>query len=365
MVVISFGYIFILLISYIIVYFYNMKLKKNTIFISLVLFAVAFGIIAYHVDPPIQWDLFRHFLELERIRAGGINYLFSYNCIYHNQIGSALLYYLVSLQPDNHILPMLAIIIEYLILAYIVTDYIDTNQLSARYVFLALALQFSFGDLTWIISMVRQPLACAFCALAAYLDIYKRKRIGILCYIIGLSIHPGVIGVILIRLMFLLKIKKSVMATICIVWGVFSNVVASVLQASSITWIRFFGSMLYNYISDFSKTADFRFFIFKIIYILVVLFLVTKSERGYDNLNKYNLFFKTVALFTLGGVISQQIFMRYAMQLGYFCIPVSEYITQGSDALKLRISDVILFIFFFGSFAYQFVALTSHGVGII
>ena len=372
----SFVYIAIMLIYYTFGYFLSFKANRLGTFLALFLYAIAFGVVAYHVDPPEGWDLYRHFEMVDRIRIGGTNYLFSDQSLYGKQIGSALLYYLVSLQPNDHILPLVTVVIEYTIIAYIITDYITTNELTSRTVFVCIAVSLALGDLTWTISMIRYPLACSFCALGMYLEAVKNKKRGFIFYLVGISIHPGVLGIIIVRLVYFIKRARRVLPVILLVWGVFVTLIGRLLQSSTNYWLKYFGSMLMVYTTDMSEIADIRFLTLKIIFIVfIVICLLFRKKQGNDNLisknqkrtitGHYKVLYIYISLFAIGAIVaSPQIFMRYAMMISLLFIPVANDVLPEKGKMKITIKDIPIMLMFVASIAYQYVALTSHGVSL-
>ena len=365
-----------MLAYYTVGYFLNKKAKRKSTFTILFLFAIAFGIIAYHVEPPEGWDLYRHFEMVDRIRIGGTNYLFSDQSLYGKQIGSALLYYLISLQPNNHLLPLVTVTIEYTILAYIISDYIATNKLTTRTVFVCIAVHLALGDLTWTISMIRYPLACSFCALGMYLEAVKNKKGGFLFYLVGLSIHPGVLAIIVVRMVYFIKRARKYMPVVLLAWGAFVTLIGRVLQSSTNYWLKYFGSMLMVYTTDMSDIADIRFLLLKIVFIVFVLLcLVFRGRDKNDNIismkstkqitNHYEMLYIFISLFAIGAIVaSPQIFMRYAMMISFLFIPVADKVLPEKGRMKITIRDIPIMLMFTASIAYQYVALTSHGVSL-
>ncbi|MBR3430981.1 MAG: EpsG family protein [Clostridia bacterium] len=369
----SFLYITIIFTYYILGYFLNIKAKKANTFFLLFLFAIAFGIIAFHVEPPEEWDLYRHFEMVDRIRIGGTYYLFSEQSLYGKQIGSALLYYLVSLQSNNHLLPLLTVVIQYTILAYIISDYVATNKLTTRTVFICIAVNLALGDLTWTISMIRYPLACSFCALGMYLEAEKNKKRGLLFYLVGISIHPGVLGIIVVRMLYFIKQARKYMPIALLVWGGFVKIIGQLLQSSTNYWLKYFGSMLMVYTTDMSEIADIRFFILKVLFIVCILLFLLFRKKQKDNVfsilnnantvGNYESLYFYISLFVIGAIVaSPQIFMRYAMMLSFLFVPVANEALPEKGRMKITIRDIPIVLMSIASMAYQYVALTSHGV---
>ncbi len=369
-VFLSFFYIAILMVYFFLGFLFSIKIKRSFLFALLSLFAFAFGLISFHIEPPDGWDLYRHFEELDRIRLGGLYYLFGEGSLYGKQIGSALLYYIVSLQPNNHLLPFLTIVIEYTIYAYIITDYVATNKKTIKTVFACIAIHFALTDITWTISSLRQPLACSLCALGMYVELVKKKKFGFLFYFLGASVHPGMLGFIAVRFIFMIRGVRKVLPFILVIWGAFARIVGTLLETSTSYWLRYIGSMLLVYISELAEIADLRFLVLKLVFAFIFLgLLLTKKEQNYftneEKDNKYKNVFVLMILFAIGSIVSPQIFMRYVMFLSFSFVPLADVILPEKGKLKISIYDIVFSILFISSIAYQYVAITSHGARLV
>ena len=331
------------------------------------LFALSFATISFYIDPPFEYDLYRHFEEVDRIRQGGMHYLLN-DSIYRSQLGTVLLYYLISLQPNNHFLPFVSVLIVYLILTYMITDHVSNNRLSSNTVFICLTVHFALSDITWTISMIRQPLACAICALAIYLDIIKRKKMSIFVYALGVSVHPGMVGVILVRLAFNFRRMRKVCAVIFLIWGLFAVSIGRILQNSPFYWGRYFGGMLSVYTGTLSAVADLRFLMLKMLMIITILIILLRRSKHTniliraDRYHEYEQIYILISCFTIGSIVSHQIFLRYVMLISFLFIPLSNRFLPEEGKLKIAIYDICFLFLFMLSIAYQYVALTSHGV---
>lgn len=362
---------FIVAVIYIVLFFgfytvgfvMHYKISKKSVFLSFFVFALAYGILAYHVEPPNSWDLYRHFAELNRIRSGGLYYLWHVG-IYKNQIGSSLLFYLVSFLPNNHFLPFLSIIIEYSILAYIISDYCEENHLNCRYIFLILILHLGLNDISWTLSTIRQTLAMAFVALAVYLDLVKKKKIGLIFYVFGFVMHPGSIGAILIRLALILYKRKIPIHILLVMWGAFASKIAFTLIRSSVFAIQYIGSMLNEYVfSDHAEAGDSRQVVVKLILLLILLIMIWRRRNFWID-NDYIKFVFLTSVFTLGSIVSGQIFLRYILLLSYLIIPIPKLISSNTKIGSVSLSDIFFIFMFIGLMAYQYVTLTTHGLSL-
>lgn len=354
-------YIIIFLCFYLLGYFLHYKVTEKFLFFTFLLFAASYGIMAYHVEPPVEWDLYRHFLELDRIRSGGLWYLLRVG-IYREQIGGSLLFYAVSRLPNNHFLPLVSILIEYAIFAYIVSDYCEENHLNCRYVFLILLLHFSMTDISWTISTIRQPLAMSLMALAVYLDLVKRKKWGIFFYFLGFSVHPGSVGVIVIRLAFILYKRKIPVHILLLFWSAFSSIISEWFSKSSFYWIKYIGDMLYSYVfSDNALSGDSRQVVVKLILLLLIAYMAWRKGDIWRE-NDYGMFLYLAFAFTIGSIASEQFFLRYVLLLSFLCFPIPKLTSFDTKRGFISLSDILYIVMFVGLIAYQYVVLTSHGV---
>ena len=90
-----------------------------------------------------------------------------------------------------------------------------------------------------------------------------------------------------------------------------------------------------------------------------------QKEQNNIQLSNSDYLFILVTFFAFGSVFtSPQIFMRYAMLISYILIPITTDIVPEKRKLRVQFQDFGFIVFFIASIAYQYVAMTAHGVTI-
>ena len=361
----SFIYIAEFILFYIVGWVKSIKLKKKFVFLSFVALGLAYGIIAYHIVPPYEWDLYRHYVVLDITRKDGIKYLLKYS-IYKNQYGSVLLFYLISLLPNNAFLQFIAIFIEYLILGYIVTDYLG-DEIKSRDIFVIILLHFAMNNIALTVSGVRQTLAFAIISLGIYLDISKNKIISIPIYIFGVLVHPGSSGVIILRLFYELYKRYNKVIIILPFWSVIVTLLSGYMSESNIYLINYYGRMINVYtLGGLSGYADSRpvyaLFIFFLIIVVYVLSEIYNKKILLDNSTK---FFLCSLMFVIGAINSEQFLIRYSIFLSFNVYPIVRFNDKKYKENVVNIWDLVWIFFFVGLIAYQLVHVTSHNAKLV
>ena len=194
----------------IIIYFYTINRKINTKLIGCITIIILLGlvIIAFMIQPNKSNDLYRHFEKLDIFR----NVAFEATSEMNDIIGAKILFYIISLLPSNHFLPVVSVIITYGILFYIIKDFAKNKYVTTRCFAISVLLGFSICDYISVVSGIRNTMAFAFIALALYKDLIKNEK-GLKIvwpYVIAVSIHPSAWIVIVARLILGLKYSEKI-----------------------------------------------------------------------------------------------------------------------------------------------------------
>lgn len=201
MVFFSIGFILGLLyfLVRIIELFLNRTIINNRFFLFLGILGVA--ILASNIDPSVEWDLYRHYEEIEKMRIWGAEYAFLRGR-YSSYYVINFLFYVVSLTPWNGLLVFISIFIELWILEDILHFY-KKRGLSAQTISICFFLFFSLSNIVLAISGIRNVLASVLMGYAIWNIHYKHKHkaLSLLLIIMSISIHPASGLILMVYLM--------------------------------------------------------------------------------------------------------------------------------------------------------------------
>ena len=242
----------------------RIRLKKVQSVIFYSLFVVSLAIIAYHMEPPSNWDLSRNFMLLNTIRNSHLSFnefVFGGRATYIADGYRELLFYniyryiIVHIFNDNHWFQTTTVIIVYAIFGYILIDFqYSRNEYNVSFV-LSIILSFTFLPFVYVTSGIRNGLAASIIALGIYLYLYKNKNIFIyfLFLFISATIHPAVL--ITVPFVFLSKVRTgireiAVVAVMTFLFQYFARLLSTVgnryLRTIGIYYLRYSGSEKYR-----------------------------------------------------------------------------------------------------------------------
>ena len=226
----------------------------------LFVFLVALSVWAFLWDPAPYYDSYKHFQWLNQIRnqkLGLFGFLengFSGSKVgnYYGLIGFNILrYVVVTISANNHALPLLCTAIDYLIFYYVVTDFMDKEEISFTWLFVVWAMSFSFMSYFMVVSGIRNAFAASIAGLAVYNRLYKKR--GYFEYavlsVLAVTIHPNVALPLFIAIVYpLFKGIKSIFVLLfCILFFRFGY---TFLQSSGIPFLSYVGGVIEFYIVD-------------------------------------------------------------------------------------------------------------------
>ena len=351
---------FILIINIIMLAYFCFKNPKTTtkfnkiISISIIL---SLALIAFLIEPQKTNDLYRHFAGIDRFREyGSFNDI---NAEYNDIIGAKILFYIISFLPSNHFLPLIAIIVTYGILFYIIDDFSKRNIVYTRTIAMSIFLGISICDFYSTMSGVRNTMAFAFLALSLYKDLIKKEKgIKIIWpYIIAVSIHPASWIVIALRLVLEFS-KSGKLKYILLFWGIAVSYIIQILFKIS----PYIASKLQMYVTEEDDVTDFRFFLVKVIFIVLVYLLTILVKKSKDvNYLKYINFLQLYIFFMIGSIfVSTIMFGRLYFLPGFLLIPLL-YLVEKNFTPKDKISIyIVLAIFIIGCLLYSVVQIRGN-----
>lgn len=347
----------LILIMIILIYFIiiNKKCTLRVLRILLISTIVALAIIAYCIEPKITNDLYRHFQGIDYIRTYGFTAMKTYD----EAIGAKILFYIVSLLPNNHFLPAIAAIITYGILFYIILDFCKNNNTSSRIVAVAILLNFSMCTYSTVISGVRNAMAFAFCALALYLDLIREQKglKKIIPYLIAISIHPSTIMIIGCRLLLNLK-QINLYKYLLLFWSFITKYLIKALYFIGTNITIYVGNKLQDYFMG-NWIDDMRL-LYVSIALVIVIYFITKHIKDEQYL-RYTTFLQTYILLIIGSVFVAKIFVkRLLILMAFFMIPLVYLIEKNTEKKKQVIFYSILIFFMCGLIPYSVIEVKGN-----
>ena len=178
--------------------FFSLTNFNKKMYMGIVLISISFY--AYIYDPPVTFDLYRHFLALDSIRLYG-----EYSLVYLTAPLSREYFFLIAKFNDNHLLPVVTSLLIYLISFFVINKackkfgVVGNRELFVIFLFVALY------EYPLMLSNIRYPLALALFSLFFYYDVFEQKKYFRMLYILLLFLHPGTAILIGLRILSCLK----------------------------------------------------------------------------------------------------------------------------------------------------------------
>jgi len=342
LVSISAIYIIFFLIVLFMGIFFNIDIKIQAFKWALIFFGISYATLAFYINPPYSWDLYRLYNEIDLMRFGGLNYVIN-SAIYKDLFVTNYLFYFVSLLPSNGFLPFITILIEFFIFTYISVDFKKKNKdMSTMIYAIIFLLYFTLADISLSLSGIRNVLAFSICGLALYIDFIQGKK-GILkwfLYIVPIFIHPSVIIILILRLFIIFKKISFKFSFLLLLWVIFLPQITQYLKYSPIKVLNIIGSLMNDY-SNIQVNYDIRILCINIILVstlLVSSLYLLKNQKDIIPLNHINFirFFILYCLVTLGSITNLILFNRLLFGLAYIFIPIIYYLFKSVSKIKYK-----------------------------
>lgn len=181
--------------------------------------AMSIGLVAYCLDPPVTYDLYRHH-QLVEMLAPLTPQQFLLTLSDSLEPIALSLSYIVSQFNNVDILQFIVTSITYWIVIYIIGDYATRVRLSKRYIFLLLASTLSATNFIYVASGLWNNLAIVLFALAVYLGIVKNKGkvLRVSLYLMSILTHVSMLfAVAVLAIWNLFKKRISFMSCMAVV----------------------------------------------------------------------------------------------------------------------------------------------------
>lgn len=344
---ILFSIIFITINVILIILDKRMHKIQYTIFSVLAIFS--FSYLALKIDPPLEWDLWHHFDEINRIRNGGLDYAFNYGR-YKDLPIISLLFWLVSLTNNNGYLTFITVFINLSIYFFILSDVLDKHpKLSGRFIGTSFFLYCSLINIVLAISGIRNVLAFCIAGLSVYM-IYQKNSLkyGILL-LVSIMIHPSAIIFAILIMISIVPVWFGVILSL--IWTNFSAFASNYLLQSSLAIFRQIGSLLSIYAPN-TGYLDPRVLTVNIFY--VILYLIYLFRLYNKNHEKKIIKLQIIYCFLLlGSINTPLIFSRLIYGLALIVIPSLIDLFNNKSYLIRYITWGLCTIYYIGMLSFQ------------
>lgn len=313
-------YCLLLFFFTIVIYKGNKNELKRTLFI----YTICLSIMGFYFVPVEGNDIYRINELLTNVYSQlDFNNLFDMMRETMTPVAT-MLYFAVAKTKINSLLPAIVSFLVFNNLFFIVSDYVKKNKICNKTVGVTVLFLMSTGFFMEVISGIRTMLAFSILARCFYNELYNNKSIiknGI-WYIIAIFIHSSAIGIIGLRIIYLIFFNKKykaiykifVLIGIIFAYVLFKNYIINSLHK--------FDSYLY----DDNKYFWIWEFI-KIIFLIITDLTIIKKYKKL-NLNKYYQFNLIIIGFTVALISEFNIFLRFNYFNVFIIIPIVLNVVQ-------------------------------------
>jgi hypothetical protein len=329
----------------------NQRMHKIQYILLSILAITSFSYLAFRINPPLGWDLWHHFDEINRIRNGGLDYAFNFGK-YKDLPVISILFWLISLTNNNGYLTFIVVLIDFAIYLYILFDVLKRYpKLSGRFIGTSFFLFCALINIVHAVSGIRNVLAFCIAGLAVYILHQKGFwKTGIILLFTAIMIHPSAIVFVLITI--LSRVVPLWFGIIfSIIWTNFNALISSFLLQSNLAIFQQIGSLMSIYEPN-SGYLDPRVLIVNIIYIVLFLLYLFKAYNRSHN-SKIIKFQIMYSFLILGSIATPVIFTRLIYGLAIIVIPSLVDLFSNKSYLVRNITFTLCTIYYIGILAFH------------
>lgn len=280
------------------------------------------------IDPRINYDLARYYIDLDIIRGSHVelgefvlgdiiitddNYRFTYT---HNFIS-----YVISHYFPKQALPFFTISFCYGCMAYIFEDIHENEKVYNWKIAMVILIAITTLPLVYVYSNIRTAMAMSIMGLNIYRIIYKNENI--LCFIvmslIAATIHPVALAIIPFLFLSRLRLPKIGILFISIVPFIV-NYVMEIFQYSDNLYLKYIGIKYYNYVfvEIYSQGIFFYYseLLMTIAVLCIILFVDYKEKKENIKHIKMKNIITWYCVFILSCAQSYQLILRLPFLFG-------------------------------------------------
>lgn len=280
----------------------------------LILGTIGIALLAAQINPPIGWDLYRHYEEIDRIREWGAAYAWK-NGRYASYYGATALFYITSLTPWNGTLPFLTVFIELIIYEKVAEHY--RKQIGAQGEGICFFLFLTLNNIVMAVSGIRNVLAVVLVNYAIWdFECSKKSRciIDIVIALFAITIHPASGILIAIYAMSFIPLRVVSVVLAAGILPVLTNFLSNF--SSSKNAILFSSAGLFVLYTKEQAGLDVRVRIASVILIGISIVVVLQIMRYEKNKDRYLFFVLLYSIGTIGMITQGLVYSRMLYGLG-------------------------------------------------
>lgn len=298
---------------------------RNKLYFFFVISAVILSALYLWFNPPIDYDLYRHYLTFESMKNVSFQDLFDNQYIFDNNLLNEyskvskvyiIILFVMSRIGIKQILPWIVGVIIYTVASKMIWQTgsdLNSNKTAILFAFFFLYCCLDFRS----VSGIRNMLAFILFSFVLYQELIQKKN-KILCWILYLlicGIHMSCVIFVGLRMVLLIGkrwIKIPVMF-ICLFLYSFSEIIADFLtKFSEIPYLNALRLQIEGYLIGRSEYNPKGIFIYLIIEVGVIfLYLeVYKNKRFKKYVGQYGEYCLYVVIFALGSIRNYDLFVR-------------------------------------------------------
>lgn len=349
-------FIFLPVISGIILFIvYFLDGKRNS-FIYPVLIGLFFGVIVYYYLPPTDFDLFRHHQVVLKMMGATWQNIWVIAEKMEVESLAALISYVVAMIGDKNLLQFFIVSVGYSILFYLLYDYRKQIDLPLI-VFIPVTIFTFFGfSALFFISGLWNYVAILIFALGFYLDYYKKKN-KILCYtlyLIPIFLHSAMafaLGILILYKLFRSELSFKMIVIMLIILIFPATILRYINQVVNIGLFMTIERMYNSYFTNNSQMytfyggTAFLIEISKLAITIIAIFLQKERER-YCGINGFIILLSIAVLVMLPKTI---VVIRFVMLIQFIGI------IPTMDAFKKINKNKLLLLFFISCLSILFI----------
>ncbi len=336
----------------------RLNLNRREWLFFILIFIGGLVLIAFSIEPPLSWDLYRHYELINAMREGGMDYVLTESIYKHLPITN-MLYALIALIGIPNLLPCFVVIVCYSTFAYMLWDFSKIKGTGSQFVLYAIIANLALCPFLHMVSGIRNILAYALCAFAFYNELYKKRKITAwIIYISCVFIHPASLIIIGIRLVFTLYKIWKFLGVIAAVWSLLAGVIAEILTRLPFGFFESIGWKLKDYMGN-QVFSGYKILVVKLIFLVSMIFVIEYTKRQNftsftPEMRNYFSLLELLVLITVGSFRTVFIADRLCYLIAFFAPPALSYIYTESKGRIRHLFSIEMVIVFTLLFMHQF-----------
>lgn len=336
--------------SLIVLFLYFVDLKRNVIYSFLL--SILFGILAFHLIPKSDFDLYRLQNIVFSLKKYNFNEFLTNVNNYDLELIPMIYSFIISLLKNVNYLQFFVVFLGYFIIFYVISDYFKIKNIRNRVPFVLITLFGIFGiNILFFFSGLYCYFGMIFFFLIFYLDYVKKmnKKFCIILYLVSLFIHSSLFVPTLI--LFIYKKNNKINfynILICFLLIAFSKPILDCING--VLNFEFLNRLVMMYDSYTNNEEHYRlmysgfFFLIEISKIIFTLFM-TISIRAKNNNDKISDYLLLINLVTILLLFYSRVSIRYAMISQLIgCLVYLDYYKKDKSFIIKNTLNILLFI---------------------